>query len=138
MPLVDAVNKTTPDFCFSILLSASLEQRNIPPRLMPMTFDHCSKSVSFTRFLTLIPALDISTSMPPMISSTFKNPSFTLAGSLTSTLTPPVKSGLSFKTFFRASSFQSNMTTFAPSLAKRLAVAKPMPLAPQVTTTLFP
>ena len=41
-------------------------------------------------------------------------------------------------TFFAASPFLSMMATRAPSLAKRSAIAWPMPLAPPVIAAVFP
>jgi len=124
------------------MIGTALRERNmVPLRLMPSTLSHISFVSSATAwFVSMTPALLHSTSRRPYVSTAL---SMILSQSLSNAtfpsmpeITPPA-AVTSSTTCLSDSAFHSAATTFAPSAAKRAAIARPIPEpAPVITATL--
>src|SRR6266700_4186449 len=129
---------TEPPPCARICSMAYLQHRYTEVRLTSCTRRHASTSVVRIESSSggEIPALLNAMSSPPYSSTATWNSARTSGADVTSTFTyrPPI----SVAAFAPASSSMSAQTTFAPSSAKRRAVARPIPLPAPVTTATLP
>src|SRR6266704_100862 len=116
---------TEPPPCARICLMAYLQHRYTEVRLTSCTRRHASTSVVRIESSSggEIPALLNAMSSPPYSSTATWNSARTSGSDVTSTFT------------YRSP--MSAQTTFAPSTAKRRAVARPIPLPAPVTTATF-
>src|SRR3954454_22787130 len=108
--------------------AARRAQRKAPARLVSRTESKSSSLMRMSRVSRVMPALATSTSTgPPKIPSASVNAASTEAESVTSHVTPCRPSG--------GSPERCVMTTLSPASAKALAIARPMPRLPPVTST---
>ncbi len=129
----------TPPPCLTIKRAASWATKKAPVRLIPTTRFHSSGVISRQEaWRMLIPALLMSTSTPPMISTALAKAAGIRSNWATSQGTKPARPGTSLRSFPPAGASRSNTQTWAPSSTKRRVVASPMPLAPPVITTRLP
>src|SRR6202163_3387426 len=124
--------------CFS----AACVAMNTPRTLMSITRSISSSVVSSNGFGIAVPALFTSTSSRPKVATVFSTAAFTASASAASAwiaraFTP--SSSIALTTARAAlASFAYVMATFAPSAARRLAMAAPMPREPPVMSAIFP
>ena len=112
-------------------LAARRAQRNAPARLVSMTASKSSSLIRISSVSRVTPALATRTSIgPPRISSASAKAWSTDAESVTSHLTPRKPSG--------GSPDRCVMTTWSPASTRALAMLRPIPRLPPVTSTLRP
>src|SRR5260370_24596587 len=124
--------------CFSAACVAT----NTPRMLMSITRSISSSVVSANDFGMAVPALFTSTSSRPNVATVFSTAAATASASAASAWIAiafrPARS-ISLTTDAAASApFVYVMATFAPSAARRLAIAAPMPREPPVISAIFP
>src|SRR5579872_2963660 len=124
-----------------IASTAYLVPRNTPRALTDINWSHASVSSMSVTALPLMPALFTRmSSLPyfcPVVSTTFfQSASLVTSRCINSAL--PLVRVMSEATLRPSSSSVSAITTLAPSLAKRRAVAAPMPEAAPLTMATFP
>ncbi len=134
----DAVLMIEPRPCATMCRSAAREQRYTDFRLTSCTFCHAGSSVVSMESSSggEMPALLNAMSTEPYASAAVSKRWSTCASSVTSTCTnrPSTRSAAAGP----AVASRSPITTFAPSAARRFAVASPMPDAPPVMTATRP
>ena len=103
---------------------------------------HCSSVISCSMPRGGPPQFATSTSIPPKASFVRATIDFTSAALVTSAVMPstsaPVSARTSSAAVFTSPSVRAHMATRAPSAAKPIAQALPMPLLAAVTRTLLP
>src|SRR5437588_1729500 len=124
--------------CFS----AACVAMNTPRTLMSSTRSISSSVVSSNVFGMAVPALFTRTSSRPNVATVFSTAALTASASVASAWIaiafPPSRS-ISLTTEAAASApFEYVIATFAPSEARRLAIAAPMPREPPVIRAIFP
>src|SRR6266436_903437 len=125
-----------------ICFSAACVARNTPRTLMSSTRSISSTVVSSNVFGMAVPALFTSTSRRPNVVTVFSTAALPASASVASAWIaiafPPARS-ISLTTDAAASApFVYVMATFAPSAARRLAIAAPIPREPPVMSAIFP
>src|SRR6516225_8783881 len=118
----------------------ALAARNVPLRLMPMTRFQASRSVSVAEPNDSTPAAVIRMSMPPNSATARAAIASTCTGSDTSTAIAAARPPAAEISPATAAAWPASMSatrTQAPSLANRIAAARPMPEPPPVTTATF-
>src|SRR5579859_7327144 len=129
----------TPARCSAITRKASRQHRNVPRKLALMTLSHVAASISTKGFTATIPAQFTSTSTRPYVSITLRNrlttsSSLETSPTIASTVCPAPS--ISRTTWAKAVAVRLKRATRAPSRAKRMAAARPMPrLAPVMMMT---
>src|SRR5713101_1007660 len=115
---------------------------NMPRTLMSSTRSISSSVVSSNVFGMAVPALFTRMSRPSKVATVFSTAALPASASVASAWIaiafPPARS-ISLTTDAAASApFVYVMATFAPSAARRLAIAAPMPREPPVMSAIFP
>src|SRR5262245_32727722 len=130
-----------PGFLPAIALIAAWQTRNVPLRFTSMTASHASSPSLRAVRSFVMPALLITMWTAPSSAIVLANAASTSAffdTSQTTWIALPPEPLISSTVLARPSALTSRHATAAPSLAKRFAVAAPMPLAAPVTSaTLF-
>src|ERR1700730_12722071 len=123
--------------CFS----AACVVASTPRRLMSITRSISSSVVSSNGFGMAVPALLTSTSSRPNVATVFSTALLTASTSAASawiaTAFPPLCSMALTTAEAALASLAYVMATLAPSLARRFAIAAPMPREPPVTSATF-
>src|SRR6266404_5818645 len=139
-PTADPVMMMRPPFfmCFSAACVAAIAPRT----LMSITRSISSSVVVSKVFGIAVPALFTSTSSRPKVATVFSTAPLTASTSAASAwiaIAFPPSSSIAFTTADAAlASFAYVIATLAPSAARRLAIAAPMPREPPVTTATLP
>src|SRR6202795_439864 len=124
--------------CFS----AACVVASTPRRVMSITRSISSSVVSSNVFGKAVPALLTSTSSRPNVATVFSTALLTASASAASawiaTAFPPSCSIALTTAEAALASFAYVIATFAPSAARRLAMAAPMPREPPVMSAIFP
>src|SRR5215469_14675698 len=136
----DRLTIEPPPDCF-IASTACFVPRNTPREFTAISRSHASVSSMSATALPLMPALLTRISSLPCFctvaaTTAFQSSSFVTSRRMNSAV--PLARVISAATWRPSSSSMSATTTFAPSLAKRRAVAAPMPEAAPVTIATFP
>ena len=136
----DRLTIDPPPACF-IASTACLVPRNTPREFTAISWSHASVSSMSVTALPLMPALFTRMSSFPYfctVASTTAFQSSSLVTSRRMNSAVPLARVMSAAIFLPSSSSMSAITTVAPSLAKRRAVAAPMPEAAPLTIATLP
>src|SRR5438105_5319229 len=143
MPAIEATFTIRPPRCFIIGRIAAFVTRNAPRRFRSRTASHSSADMRSSRLSRVIPALftRMSSAPPPKARASFTTRSASASTDTspwTSAARAPAASTARFVSSAAVAFPLKLMAMFAPSLASRIAVARPIPRPAPVTSAVRP